>query len=135
MNAQVDTTPQLAALKQTMDQIVSRIQASAVFGQPVEHENTVVIPCAEIVVGVGFGGGGGFAPAKEASEQKASGSGVGGGGGGRGRPVAAIIITPHGVEIKPIPDVKSLAFVALATAGLVTLTVLRITRLSRNRNR
>jgi hypothetical protein len=45
-----------------------------------------------------------------------------------GRPVAAIILTPDRVQIRPIVDVTRLAFAGMATAVALALVIGRVLR-------
>jgi uncharacterized spore protein YtfJ len=60
----------------------------------------------------GTEGGGSETPAVEGA-----GGGGGGGGGAMGRPVAAIILGPEGVQVKPVLDMTKLALTALGAFG------------------
>lgn len=68
-------------LTRLFERLIDRLGPDAVFGEPVRHGDTTVIPVAVVRTGFGFGGGRGG----EASEE---GSGVGGGAGVR--------VTPRG---------------------------------------
>jgi uncharacterized spore protein YtfJ len=131
MATQLEPSPDLETIEGTMEQLLERMHVNTVFGQPVERFEQVVIPCAEISLGMGFGGGGGVSPSQAEQSSSTRGSGVGGGGGGRSRPIAAIVITPNGVSIKPILDLRSLALTALATVGITTFLMTRLARLNR----
>jgi hypothetical protein len=89
-----------------------------------------VITAAEIASGGGLGSGMGFGlprtrPTEIADPQvqsagrpsEGAGGGGGGGGGSMGRPVAAIVIGPDGVEVKPVLDVTKISLTALAAFG------------------
>ena len=43
-----------------------------------------------------------------------------------GRPVAAIVITPDGVEVKPLLDVTKVTLAALTAVGAMGLLALKI---------
>jgi len=138
--------PTSATLAPLMDRTITRLTEvagpTAVFGAPVERGETTVIPCCRVSVGLGFGGGGGAGPARpEAAQgdtqtdqaqadqaQTAAGEGIGGGGGSQGRPVAAIILTPDRVQIRPIVDVTRVAFAGMATAVALALLIGRALR-------
>lgn len=108
------------------DRIFAVAQASAVFSTPVTAGEYTVITASEVMAGGGFGSGFGTspqppagAPAGEAANRRTAGSGGGGGGGGgaRGRPVAAIVIGPKGVTVRPVVDATQLGLAALAAFG------------------
>jgi uncharacterized spore protein YtfJ len=134
-----------------MDRTITRLTEvagpTAVFGAPVERGDTTVIPCCRVSVGLGFGGGGGAGPARAEGAQgdtqtdqaqtdqaqadqaqTAAGEGIGGGGGSQGRPVAAIILTPGRVQVRPIVDVTRVAFAGMATAVALALVIGRVLR-------
>jgi len=117
------------ATAKTTDQIMERLaraaQPDAVFGQPFERGDTVVIPCCEIALGMGAGGGTGTAQAAQKQETSVGG-GMGGGGGARGRPVAAIVISRGTVRVEPIVDATKVAMAALTTTGFVGFWLLRL---------
>lgn len=88
-----------------------------VYGQPIEHGETLVVPAASVsqLFGLGLGVGVDAQPDGQQDE------GVGGGGGGRmaARPVALVEITQDGVDVHAVIDenralVASLAFAAWA---------------------
>lgn len=133
--------PTSATLAPLMDRTITRLTEvagpTAVFGAPVERGDTTVIPCCRVSVGLGFGGGGGAGPARAEGAQgdtqtdqtqTAAGEGIGGGGGSQGRPVAAIILTPDRVQIRPIVDVTRVAFAGMATAVALALLIGRALR-------
>jgi uncharacterized spore protein YtfJ len=106
----------------TIPEKISQIAgARGVFGEPVQKDDTLVIPCAELAVGMGMGVGSG-------SEDNESGGGGGSGGGTRGRPVAAIVITPHRVYVEPILDVTKVVLAALTTAAFMAAWISRLNR-------
>jgi len=112
-----------------MEGFLQTADIQAVYGQPVIHEEKVIIPTAEILCGMGFGvgsGGGG-------ESADASGTGGGGGGGGRvlSRPVAVIVSSPAGVEVKPIVDITKIAMAGLTAFGFVATMIYRMTRPTR----
>jgi uncharacterized spore protein YtfJ len=134
--------PTSAALAPLMERTITRLTEvagpSAVFGAPVEHGDTIVIPCCRVSVGLGFGGGGGTGSARTENadaqdthaeqEPAQSGEGLGGGGGSQGRPVAAIILTPGGVQIRPVVDVTRVAVAGMATAVTLAFLIGRVLR-------
>jgi uncharacterized spore protein YtfJ len=128
-------------MERTIARLTEVAGPTAVFGAPVERGDTTVIPCCRVSVGLGFGGGGGAGPARTGEAQgetqadtqagqapTATGEGIGGGGGSQGRPVAAIVLTPGRVQIRPIVDVTRVAFAGMATAIGLALVIGRILR-------
>lgn len=125
---------------QALDRLLSSADSSKVFGQPVTSGQYTVITASEVASGGGFGSGMGFglprARRGEASEEPAgasagsapegAGGGGGGGGGSVGRPVAAIIVTPDGVEVKPVLDVTKVSLAALTAFGALGVLALKM---------
>ena len=96
-----------------------------VYGEPVHHGNTTVIPVAKVAYG--FGAGGGRAPGRvrkgpsddstSNKENQADAQGAGGGGGVRMTPVGALEIGPEGTRFVHFHPFAPL--LAAATLGLV----------------
>lgn len=123
---------------QTMERLLSAADVSKVFGQPVTSGEYTVITASEVGSGGGFGSGMGFglprtrqgeAPEEQntAAEKAVEGAGGGGGGGGgsMGRPVAAIIISPDGVRVKPVFDITKISLAALTAFGTMGVLALK----------
>jgi len=119
-----------------MEKLFSAAQASAVFSTPVVAGNYTVVTACEVAVGGGFGSGMGQSPAPASREQQGetpqsvSGVGVGGGGGGgggsNGRPVAAIVIGPQGVHVRPIVDVTKIAIAGITLGGTIAVMLRKV---------
>lgn len=118
--------PGLESVNQALDRFMEIASVDAVFGDPYEHEGTLIIPAAEVVSALGFGLGTGGAQSEEGND--AGGSGGGGGGWNASRPVAVIIASKDGVRVEPVIDVTKVAIAALTTAGFMLGLVLRMTR-------
>jgi uncharacterized spore protein YtfJ len=110
-----------------LDKFLSVSSASAVYGEPIYHDDAVVIPAAEVLSGMGFGVGYGGTPETEDAGSQA---GAGGGGGGYAfsRPVAVIIADGEGVRVEPVVDVTKIALAALTAMGFIFGTLARIAR-------
>ena len=126
---------------QQLDRIVAAADTARVFGAPVTSGQYVVITAAEVAAGGGFGSGMGFGgprrPRRGEGEEAAAGQaaaatfgdktfepmgtggGGGGGGGSMGRPVAAIVIGPDGVVVKPVFDITKMALAGITAWGAV----------------
>jgi uncharacterized spore protein YtfJ len=120
-------------MERTINRLTEVAGPTAVFGAPVVRDDMTVIPCCRVSVGLGFGGGGGTGSARAEDTQAEqapaqTGEGLGGGGGSQGRPVAAIILTPGQVQIRPIVDVTRIAFAGMATAVALMLLIGRALR-------
>ena len=124
---------------EALDRLLASADSSKVFGQPVTSGQYTVITACEVASGGGFGSGMGFGQPRarrgEASEEpstsagtapEGAGGGGGGGGGSMGRPVAAIIVTPDGVEVKPVLDVTKVALAALTAFGAMGVLALKM---------
>ena len=124
---------------QAMERLLSAADASKVFGQPVTAGEYTVITASEVASGGGFGSGMGFGMPggrmRQVAEQQSTpdsaanegaGGGGGGGGGSMGRPVAAIVIGPAGVEVKPVLDVTKVGLAALTAFGAMGVLALKI---------
>ncbi len=122
--ADYDFDPGLESVNQTLDRFVAIASVDAVFGDPYEHEDTLIIPAAEVVSVLGFGVGTGGAQNEEGND--AGGSGGGGGGWSSSRPVAVIVASKDGVRIEPVVDVTKVAIAALTTAGFMLGLMLRM---------
>jgi uncharacterized spore protein YtfJ len=107
-----------------MNTFVRTAHVDHVYGDPVQHGDTTIIPAAEVLVGMGFAAGFGSG----ADEAGDGGGGGGGGGGGRtlSRPVAIIIASPEGVRVEPVIDPTKIALAALTAAGFMMATMLRM---------
>ncbi len=114
----------VASVQSTMDNFIRTAHVDHVYGEPVQHGDTTIIPAAEVLVGMGFAAG--FGSGED--EAGDSGSGGGGGGGGRtlSRPVAVIIASPEGVRVEPVIDPTKIALAALTAAGFMMATMLRM---------
>lgn len=113
-------------IQNTMDEFLATADVHAVYGEPIEHGTTLIIPAAEVLCGMGFGVGSGSGG--EGSSEGGSGSGSGGGGGGRvfSRPVAVVISDSDGVHVETVVDATKIALAALTAAGFMLGTLLRM---------
>jgi len=109
----------------TMDNFLATADVESVYGEPILHGDSLIIPAAEVVAVMGFGVGSGGG--EEKGEHK-EGGGRGGGGGGRvfSRPVAVIIATPTGVRVEPVIDVTKIALAAWTAMAFMVGMGLRI---------
>jgi uncharacterized spore protein YtfJ len=101
-----------------------------VYGAPVQHGDTTVIPVAQIAYGFGAGGGRGLGgaratrpdetPSGDRSHPEAQ--GAGGGGGVRMTPVGALEIGPRGtrfVQFRPLSPLLGAAALGVLTGWLL----------------
>ena len=94
-----------------IQQMLEKLSAATVFGQPATAGDKTVIPVAEVMFGFGYGGGygrGNNGAGQRAADGQATatgeGAGSGGGAGGRMTPRGYIRITPDEVKFEPISD-------------------------------
>ena len=140
------------ARAQALTRLLATADSAKVFGQPVSAGGYTVIPAAEVASGGGFGSGMGFGKPQNRRKNAAASSlsagqaaaqsdeaagaadhavpGAGGGGGGGGgamaRPVAAIVVGPDGVEVRPVLDFTKLAITALGAFGAAAALTVRL---------
>lgn len=122
----------LAVAQDTLDQFLATANVDNVYGDPIQHGDTMIIPCAEVLVGLGFGtgygGGTSMAASGENNQVPQRGGGGGAGGGGRtlSRPVAVIVATPDMVRVEPVVDVSKIALAFLTAGGFMAAMVMRM---------
>lgn len=114
----------VSAVENTIDTFLDAATVDAVYGEPIQNGDTLIIPAAEVlsVLGFGVGIGSGYGSGgQDESEGQGGGSGGGGGGGGRvlARPVAVVIASPEGVRVEPVLDVTKVALAALTAFGFM----------------
>lgn len=128
-------TDALDVIELTMERFLDTASVDLVFGEPIEHGDTLIIPAAEILAGLGFGVGSGSGSSgnktdenEEEGDGENYGEGGGGGGGGRtfARPVAIVVSSPEGVRVEPVVDVTKIALGFLTAAGFMTGMILRM---------
>jgi uncharacterized spore protein YtfJ len=117
----------LLVTQNTLDAFLAAASVEAVYGEPVEHEDNLIIPAAEVLSGMGFGAGGGLG-GSESEEDNGSGAASGGGGGGRvlSRPVAVIVASPQGVRVEPVVDFTKIALAALTAGAFMVGMLMRL---------
>jgi len=112
-------------VQETLETFLEAADVNKVYAKPVQHEETIIIPAAEVVAGMGFGAGYG---AGGPLDDDGGGSGGGGGGGGRtfARPVAVIIADKNGVRVEPVMDPTKIALTALTALGFIFGTIAKM---------
>ena len=104
-----------ARVQGQVDEMIRRMNAKAVFGEPIRQDNVTLIPVASVTYGFGSGQGWGRganpkqgqADAPEETAEGAAetsqgeGGGAGGGAGGMARPLGFIRIDENGVKWEP----------------------------------
>ena len=117
------------AIQETFKELIKQADVSNVYGKPVKHADTMLIPAAEVMAGVGFGLGQGHGPASETDGgAENTGAGEGGGGGGRmfSRPVAIVIASEAGVRVEPVIDQSKIWMAAITAGGFMAALLLRL---------
>ena len=117
------------AIQETMDQFLGAAHVNAVYGEPIEKEETMIIPSAEVVSFAGFGLGSGYGTNDEPeSGESQVGGGGGGGGGGKvlSRPVAVVIASPDGVRVEPVVDPTKIALAFFTTFGFMVAMIAKM---------
>ena len=112
----------LDVFQDTMEEFLAAADVRVVYGEPIQHEDTMIIPTAEVLCGLGFGlGSGSGTSTDENTEKPSKGTGSGGGGGGRilSRPVAVVIASPEGVRVEPVVDITKIGLAALTAVGFM----------------
>jgi uncharacterized spore protein YtfJ len=102
----------------TITKLFDVYQPGVVFSEPHTIGDNTVITAAEVYVGMGIGFGSGSS-SKGSESDKSNGGGGGGGGASAGRPIAAIIVTPRGVQVEPIVDVTKIALAFFTMLGAI----------------
>lgn len=118
----------LEMYQDTMEEFLAAADVRVVYGEPILHEDTMIIPTAEVLCGLGFGVGSGSGTSTEDPDKPAQGSGSGGGGGGRilSRPVAVVVASPEGVRVEPVVDVTKIGLAALTAFGFMVGMMFRM---------
>lgn len=120
-----DVFASVDSAQESMEMLLAAADVHAVFAEPVQHGENLIIPAAEIlsVAGFGYGSGG-------SNDPKNPGGGSGGGGGGRvfSRPVAVIVASQTSVEIRPVFDITKIALAGLTAFGFMLATLSRMKR-------
>lgn len=119
-----DPEAALEVVQDTLEVFLETASVDRVYGEPIHHGDTLIIPAAEVLAGLGFGAGYGGGDDKEGSR----GGGGGGGGGGRtfSRPVAVIVASPEGVRVEEVVDPTKIVLAALTAAGFMVGMFLRM---------
>ena len=124
-----------------IDKLMAVANVEAVYGKPIHHNDTIIIPVSEVFAVMGVGGGSEIVEGElveeaeeveheaEVEEEKLqSSTGAGGGGGGYtfARPVALVIAGPDGVRVEPVFDRTKVALAAFTAFGFMFATMARM---------
>lgn len=118
----------LEMYQDTMEEFLAAADVRVVYGEPIQHDDTMIIPTAEVLCGLGFGVGSGSGTSTDNPDKPAQGSGSGGGGGGRilSRPVAVVVASPEGVRVEPVVDITKIALAGLTALGFMVGMMFRM---------
>lgn len=118
----------LEMYQDTVEEFLAAADVRVVYGEPIQHDDTLIIPTAEVLCGMGFGVGSGSGTFTDNPEKPGQGSGSGGGGGGRilSRPVAVVVASPEGVRVEPVVDITKIALAALTAVGFMVGMMFRM---------
>jgi uncharacterized spore protein YtfJ len=145
MQSASETPASFQFAKTELDKLMAAANVEAVYGKPIHHAETIIIPASEVFAVMGVGGGSWMMEGKPAGEANGpdeeveqhdedsedkprSGNGGGGGGGGYtfARPVALIIAGPDGVRVEPVFDRTKVALAAFTAFGFMFATMARM---------
>jgi uncharacterized spore protein YtfJ len=117
----------MVVIEETLEKFIQTADVNAVYGQPIQSGEMLIIPAAEVLCGMGFGVGAGSGPE---SDGHAAPGGGGGGGGGRtfSRPAAVILAGPQGVEVRPVVDITKIALAGITALGFMVSLISRMRR-------
>jgi uncharacterized spore protein YtfJ len=113
----------------TIEEFLAAADVRVVYGEPIQHDDTIIIPTAEVLCGLGFGvGSGSGTGTNQTLENPTQGSASGGGGGGRilSRPVAVVVASPEGVRVEPVVDITKIALAGLTAMGFMVGMMFRM---------
>ena len=120
-----DSGKALDVAQETMESFIETADVSTVYGEPIKHEDSMIIPSAEVLAFAGFGAGYGSGGPEESGGE---GGGAGGGGHTFSRPVAIVIADKNGVRVEPVVDPTKIVMTFLTTLGFVVATLARMKR-------
>ena len=123
---EIENTGQaLDIVQESMETFIDTANVDKVYGEPIVHEETMIIPAAEVAAFAGFGAGYG-----SGGPEESVGEGGGGGGGGHtfSRPVAVVIADNNGVRVEPVVDPTKIAMTFFTALGFMVATVARMKR-------
>jgi uncharacterized spore protein YtfJ len=121
--------PGLEAYQETVEEFLAAADVRVVYGEPVMHEDTMIIPTAEVLCALGFATGSGSGMDSSSNpEHPSGGKGSGGGGGGRilSRPVAVVVASPEGVRVEPVFDITKIALAGITALGFMVGMMFRM---------
>lgn len=120
----------VAKVNSQIDEMVGRMGAHAVFGEPIQQGDVTLIPVASVTYGFGSGQGWGRGKAEDAPADApvGEGGGAGGGGGGMARPLGYIKIDANGAKWEPAVDPSRIVVGGMVLAGWIVFWVMKMIR-------
>ena len=119
----------LDVIQNTMEEFLATSDVRVVYGEPIQHDDTMIIQTPEAVCVLALGSGSGSGTNADQNPEKPSqGSGSGGGGWGRAlsRPVAVVVASPEGVRVDPVFDITKIALAGLTALGFMVGMMFRM---------
>jgi uncharacterized spore protein YtfJ len=119
-----------AKVNSQVDEMMSRMNTSAVFGEPIHQGDLTLIPVGSVMYGFGSGQGYGRGKDEKAGEDApmGEGAGAGGGGGGISRPLGFIKIDASGAKWEPTMDMTRVSVGGMLLAGWIVFWVMKMIR-------
>ena len=126
---EMNTVPHTEPIRQ----MIERLGAATVFGEPTTQNGVVVIPVAQVQFGFGYGGGYGRGPEGSTAEtdnagEAGSGGGTGGGAGGRSTPLGFIHLGADEVKFQPITDETRIPIAGILMVAWIVFWVMATVR-------
>lgn len=118
-------------LDDNIEQMIEKMDVSAVFGKPIKSGDVTIIPVADITFAFGYGYGQGRGEEEEGEapyEEKLLEEGGGGGGGGSVSARGCIEITPEGVRFVPVVNVMRLALASMLMVAWCVFWIMQTIR-------
>jgi uncharacterized spore protein YtfJ len=124
------STEAVGIVQETIEYFLEAASVDRVYGEPIQHGDTVIIPTAEVFAVLGFGVGYGSGQSTDSDEKSGENPGSGGGGGGGGRvfsrPVAVVVSSPEGVHVHEVVDPTKIALAAITASGFMVSMLFRM---------
>ncbi|MGE5602812.1 MAG: spore germination protein GerW family protein [Nitrososphaerales archaeon] len=117
-----------------VDELMRRMNAQAVFGEPIQKGNVTLIPVAAVTYGFGVGQGYGRGPRNKEGQpvgpeaEQGEGAGAGGGGGGMARPLGYIKIDENGAKWEPTMNMTLVSVSGMLLAAWNVFWVMKMIR-------
>ena len=120
----------VARVSDQVDEMVRRMNATAVFGEPILQGDMTLIPVASVTYGFGTGQGWGRGKSEDAPADEPLGEGGGGGGGagGMARPLGYIRIDQEGARWEPTMDMTRVSIGGMLLAGWIVFWFTKMVR-------